>query len=53
MNSVIAGDIGGTKTRLAIVNVIGTQVHVEHEVSYPSRDFATFEALLEDFLTAM
>lgn len=50
MSKVVAGDIGGTKTRLAIVEVSGTQVGVEHEVSYPSRDFATFEALLTDFL---
>jgi glucokinase len=50
MNKVIAGDIGGTKTRLALVEVVGTQVRVEREIGYPSRDFATFEALLADFL---
>jgi glucokinase len=53
MNSVLAGDIGGTKTRLAIIEVTGTQVHVAHEMSYPSHDFTTFEALLEDFLNGM
>ncbi len=47
---VVAGDIGGTKTRLAIIDVAGTQVRVECEASYPSRQFATFEALLDDFL---
>ena len=103
MNTVIAGDIGGTKTRLAIVEVIGTQVRprhgeaepsgagvaashllpqtagfasnvskvrpphgaaeptgaevaaskvrIEREADYRSRDFASFEALLADFLT--
>jgi glucokinase len=50
MSRVVAGDIGGTKTRLAIVEVGATQVHIEREVSYPSRDFATFDALLADFL---
>jgi len=50
MNRVLAGDIGGTKTRLAIVEVTGTKLRIEREVSYPSRDFATFEALLVDFL---
>ena len=50
MNKVVAGDIGGTKTRLALVGVVGTQVSVEREVSYPSRDFASFEALLAEFL---
>lgn len=46
----LAGDIGGTKTRLAIVGVDGSRVNVEREKEYPSRNFATFEALLADFL---
>jgi glucokinase len=50
MSRVVAGDIGGTKTRLAIVEVNGTQLRIVHEISYPSRDFATFDALLADFL---
>jgi glucokinase len=50
MSTVIAGDIGGTKTRLAIAEVVGGQVHIGHETSYPSRDFATFESLLAHFL---
>jgi glucokinase len=50
MSRVVAGDIGGTKTRLAIVEVNGTQLRIEREISYPSRDFATFDALLADFL---
>ena len=53
MIKVVAGDIGGTKTRLAIISVAGPQVHIEREVSYPSRDFASFEALLEGFLTGI
>jgi glucokinase len=51
LNHFLAGDIGGTKTRLAVVNVSGTQVKVVHEVSYPSRNYSTFEILLEDFLS--
>ncbi|MBI4809272.1 MAG: glucokinase [Nitrosomonadales bacterium] len=50
MSLVIAGDIGGTKTRLAIVEVGDTQVRIEREAEFPSRSFATFEALLADFL---
>src|SRR3989338_8958855 len=50
MKPFLAGDIGGTKTRLAIVEVSGTQVRIVHEVSYPSRDYATFEELLGDFM---
>ena len=49
----LAGDIGGTKTRLAVVEVSGTQVHVMREVCYPSRDYAAFEALLGDFLSGV
>lgn len=47
---VLSGDIGGTKTRLAIIAVTGTQLHTEREQSYPSRDYATFDGLLGDFL---
>jgi glucokinase len=50
MSLVVAGDIGGTKTRLASVAVAGTQVRIEREACYQSRNFATFEALLADFL---
>lgn len=50
MNHFLAGDIGATKTRLAIAEVAGAQVRIDRETSYQSRDFATFEALLADFL---
>ncbi len=49
MNHILAGDIGATKTRLAVVEVSGTQVKIVREVSYPSRDYSTFEKLLDDF----
>ena len=48
---VLAGDIGGTKTRLAIMSVEGCQVHTQHEASYPSRNYEKFEALLAEFLS--
>jgi len=51
MSYFLAGDIGGTKTRLAVVEVSGNQVQIAHETSYPSRDYATFEELLEHFLS--
>lgn len=50
MSCFLAGDIGGTKTRLAIVTVNGNQVSIEREVSYPSQDYAKFETLLGEFL---
>lgn len=51
MGHYLAGDIGGTKTRLAVIEVSGTQVQIVHEISYSSRDYATFEELLDDFLS--
>lgn len=47
---VLAGDIGGTKTRLAIAQVEGTQVHIIREAEYPSRQFDSFEKLLAEFM---
>lgn len=49
--SILAGDIGGTKTRLAIVNVQGTTVSIQREVSYPSANYAQFDDLLVNFLS--
>jgi glucokinase len=50
MSRVLSGDIGGTKTRLAIVEVGADGVHVERECEFASRQFASFEALLTGFL---
>lgn len=50
MQLVLAGDIGGTKTRLALVEVQGTSVRIQRECSYPSRAHAQFDELLADFL---
>lgn len=50
---VLSGDIGGTKTRLAVIEVSGSQVRIEHEVSYASRDYALFETLLSDFTSGI
>jgi glucokinase len=53
MIKVLSGDIGGTKTRLAIANVVGTKVHIEHEASFSSQSYDTFDALLGEFLTGI
>jgi glucokinase len=47
---VLSGDIGGTKTRLAVIAVDGTQLHTEREQTYASPDYAAFEELLGEFL---
>lgn len=50
---VLSGDIGGTKTRLAVIEVRGTHVQIVHEISYPSRDYPVFETVLGDFLSGL
>ena len=53
MHTVFAGDIGGTKTRLAVVEVSDLQLTILREASYASRDFASFDLLLGDFLSSI
>lgn len=47
---ILSGDIGGTKTRLAIINADGMHLHIEREQTYASRDYSMFEELLAEFL---
>ena len=51
MSTFLAGDIGGTKTHLAVVEVDGTRVLIKREATYPSSAYAMFEELLGDFLS--
>lgn len=50
MGLFLTGDIGGTKTRLALVRVNGNHVELLSERSYDSRYHDSFETLLSDFL---
>ncbi|MGB5728409.1 MAG: glucokinase [Thiogranum sp.] len=47
---VLAGDIGGTKTRLAVFDVEGTRLDTLREASYPSGEYASLDAIVRDFL---
>ena len=47
---VLAGDIGGTKTRLAVCEVAGTQLETLAEHSYPSQEYASLEEVIDAFL---
>src|SRR5436305_14411838 len=49
---VIAGDIGGTKTLLQLVDVSGGGRGVEREERYESGAFTAFDALLAAFKPA-
>jgi glucokinase len=47
---VLAGDIGGTKTRLAVFDVQGTHLETVTECSYSSSSYSGLEDIVRDFL---
>lgn len=47
---ILAGDIGGTKTVLALFEPSGEDLEIVREATFPSRDHATFEEILTTFL---
>lgn len=47
---ILAGDLGGTKTLLAICEVAGESVHVQREASFASGDHGCLEDIVEKFL---
>lgn len=47
---VLAGDVGGTKTRLAVYDVEDTRLDTVLEQSYPSRQHPSLDGLVRDFL---
>jgi glucokinase len=47
---VLAGDIGGTKTRLAVFDVQGTHLETVTERSYSSSSYSGLEDIVRDFL---
>lgn len=49
---ILAGDIGGTNTRLAWVAAGGERLSVAEEATFPSREYANLEAVLERFLSS-
>ena len=48
--TVLAGDIGGTKTLLSLVEASASGFQVLFEKRYESADFPGFEAVLQDFM---
>ncbi|WP_297460155.1 glucokinase [Ferrovum sp.] len=51
MKRILVGDIGGTKTRLALAEGEGAAVVLMEVRAYPSLHYATLEAVLEEYLT--
>jgi glucokinase len=48
---ILAGDIGGTKTELAIFSVIDGKLYSEVKERFPSKEFTGLESVLKKFLT--
>jgi glucokinase len=49
-NLVLAGDIGGTKTSLALFSVRGEKLHVESTRTFPSKTYSGLTPTLKEFL---
>ncbi len=47
---VLAGDIGGTKTAVAIVEIGARRLSLERSKKYPSGSYPSLEEILQDFL---
>lgn len=48
---ILAGDIGGTNTRLICLDIFESERHVLAEKSYPSADYSNFIQVLDVFLS--
>lgn len=48
---VLAGDIGGTKTNVALFSVQGEKLRAESVQTFPSKRYSGLEAVLQEFLT--
>jgi glucokinase len=47
---ILGGDLGGTKTLLALAEQRAGRLHIVRQQRYASQDYPTFDALLADFL---
>jgi glucokinase len=47
---ILAGDIGGTKSHIALFHVIGGKLSLFREQRYPSSDYPELNAILREFL---
>jgi glucokinase len=47
---ILAGDIGGTKTNLALFAAQGEKLHVEAPQTFPSKRYSGLVPVLQDYL---
>ena len=52
-NFILAGDIGGTKTNLALFAVQGEKLHVEASRTFPSKRYSGLVPVLHDYLAGL
>ena len=50
---VLAGDLGGTKTNLALFRIEGNQIQAIKEARYSSQEFNSLEPIILDFLKGL
>src|SRR5262249_48852254 len=50
MSMILAGDVGGTKTVLGLFEHEGDRLRVVRDAVFPSQSYATFDAILAEFL---
>ena len=48
---ILAGDIGGTNTRLAVFGVAGNRLKLVNVKRFPSRDHETLDEIVATFLS--
>jgi glucokinase len=48
---ILAGDIGGTNTRLALIDATGAELRILAEETFPSRERTSLEAAIAEFLS--
>jgi glucokinase len=46
---ILAGDIGGTKCNLAVLESVGCELRIAFQARYATRDFSSFEHVLQNF----
>ena len=49
-NLILAGDIGGTKTNLAVFSIHGEKLRSESSRSFPSKQYSGLAPILKEFL---
>jgi glucokinase len=50
---ILTGDIGGTKTRIALLESADSGLKTLRETTYPSRDYDSLKSILSDFIGAL